>query len=309
VGFETELIKLVRNAADRDSPDWPAVGPGDDAAAVELEHAETLVVTTDMVVEGVHFTPETPSAAVAHKAMARCISDLAAMAARPLCSVAALKMGQETPESRHRELMEALPAAARELSAPLIGGDVGSGDGALVLTVTGIGVEGPAGLVRRNGARPGDAICVTGRLGGSIRGRHLDFRPRVKEALELVELADVHALIDISDGLSTDLLHIADESDVGVEVEAGRIPISPDAVELSRESGHTSLWHALNDGEDYELLFCLSPQEARQVEEHGLEGLEVTIIGRVTEDGNRYLISENGKRNQLHAEGWEHTTQ
>ena len=309
MGIETELIKLVRNAADRDSPAWLAVGPGDDAAAVALEQAETLVVTTDMVVEGVHFTPETPSAAVAHKAMARCISDLAAMAARPLCSVAALKMGHETPESRHRELMEALPAAARELSAPLIGGDIGSGGGALVLTVTGIGVEGPAGPVRRNGARPGDAICVTGRLGGSIRGRHLEFRPRVKEALELVELADVHALIDISDGLSTDLLHIADESDVGVEVEAGRIPISPDAVELSRESGHTSLWHALNDGEDYELLFCMSPKEARQVEDRGLEGLGVTIIGRVTEGKERYLVSENGKRSQLNAEGWEHTTQ
>ena len=308
MAIENDLIKLVRNAAARERPAWLTVGPGDDAAVLSLEKPENLVLTTDMVVEGVHFSPGTPCKAVAHKAIARCLSDLAAMATRPLCTVAALKMGEETPESRHRELVEALPEAARALSAPLVGGDVGSGSGALVLTVTAIGLAGPAGVVRRSNAREGDRICVTGELGGSIRGRHLEFTPRVEEALELVEVADAHALIDISDGLSTDLLHVAEESGMGAELEANQVPISPDAVELSKETGRSPLWHALNDGEDYELLFCVSPEHAQNLQNQGLRGLQVSIVGRIITGSRCYLTAEDGERSQLRAEGWEHTS-
>ena len=306
MGIEKDLISLIRDATSTVRPDWLEVGPGDDAAVIALQNPERLVVTTDMVVEGVHFSPGTPSGAVAHKAIARCISDLAGMAARPLCTVAALKMGEDTRESRHRELVAALPEAARNLCAPLVGGDIGSGGGALVLTVTAIGLAGPAGVIRRSGAQPGDMICVTGCLGGSIRGRHLQFTPRIEEALELVKASDIHAMIDISDGLSTDLLHIADESGVAVEIDAGSVPASPEAVELAKESGHPPLWHALNDGEDYELLFCTAPEEARQLESRGLRGLPVTIIGRVTSGKEHYLITSDGERTELHAEGWEH---
>lgn len=307
MGIESDLIELVRRAAGRDSFDWLEVAPGDDAAVVALTKPEKLVVTTDMVVEGIHFAPDAPCKAVAHKAIARCVSDVAAMAARPLCTVAALKMGENTPESRHRDLVRKLPQAAGALSAPLVGGDIGSGDGALVLTVTAIGLAGPGGVVRRDGARPGDRICVTGTLGGSIRGRHLTFIPRVEEALDLVETADVHAMIDISDGLSTDVLHIARESGAGVEIEAGKLPISPEAVEQAEESARSPLWHALNDGEDYELLFCVRPEDAARLEESGLSGLKVTAIGCVTENQDYCLVRKNGERMELHAEGWEHT--
>lgn len=304
---EKALVELVRRAAGGTLP-WLEVGPGDDAAVISLEDDGKIVLTTDMVVEGVHYAGDVPCHAVARKAIARCLSDLAAMAASPLCTVAALKTGGDTGESYLRGLVEALPEAARALSAPLVGGDVACDGGPLVLAVTGLGRVGPRGAVRRSGARPGDLICVTGDLGGSIRGRHLTFTPRVREALELVERADVHAMIDVSDGLSTDLLHIARESDVAVEVRADSVPVSEAARDLSEETGRPPLWHALNDGEDYELLFCVSREDARSVAEGGAAGLPVTVIGEVTEGAESHLVLPDGRREELKPGGWEHTS-
>jgi len=168
-----------------------------------------------------------------------------------------------------------------------------------------MGTPGPAGSILRSGAREGDHLCVTGELGGSIRGRHLEFRPRTREALELVRGADLHALIDISDGLSTDALHIARASGVGLRLEAAKIPVSADARKLAGDTGRRPLWHALNDGEDYELLFSVPAADAERLEESGVHGVPIHIIGTVTPERSE-IVEEDGSRCPLEAEGWEH---
>ncbi len=281
------------------------VGRGDDAAVVESPGGCTILLTTDMVVEGVHFESGTELELVGRKAVGRGLSDLAAMAARPLCMVAAVHLAGHA-QSEGRRLMEALIEAGEEFGAPLVGGDVAAGGEGLSVTVTALGEPGPAGPIRRGGARPGDAICVTGRLGGSQRGRHLSFAPRIPEAIALAERFDVHALIDISDGLSTDALHLAEAGGVSVLIRAGDLPISPDAVVQAEQSGRQPFWHALNDGEDYELLFCLPPSQVERLVAEGLEGIQATQVGEVTGRPESVLILPDGRRQQLQPGGWEH---
>jgi len=310
---ERELVEYIRQLAAGERPPWLEVGIGDDAAVLRVPDDSRVVVTTDSVIESVHFKAGTEPELVGRKAVARCLSDIAAMAARPLCTVAAVGFGRSYDDDACRRLCKALYEAARELSAPLVGGDVASGPGPTTVTVTALGTAGSAGVVTRSGARPGDAICVTGRLGGSIRGRHLTFRPRIPEALALAGRCRLHAMIDISDGLSTDALHIAEESAVGVVLRAADIPVSDDAVVLSRATGRPPLWHALNDGEDYELLFCLGVADARELARSGVAGaagerVGVSIIGEVVAGAASYLEAADGSREPLTAGGWEHLT-
>lgn len=302
---EKELIDYIRELTD-EQRSWLEVGVGDDAAVVETPGGGRLAVTTDMVVEGVHFESGTGMELVGHKAVARGLSDIAAMASRPLFSLAAVHFGPGADDSDARELVSAIADAAQRYGAPLVGGDVCRGGKALSVTITAVGTPGPAGLLLRSGARPGDAICVTGRLGGSIRGRHLTFEPRIEEALALADGFSVHALIDVSDGLSTDVLHIAEASEVGVLLVEDAIPISDDALELAEQTGRRPVEHALNDGEDYELLFCLSEKQAEPLVEKGLNGVEVSRIGEVTEAPDSHLLRPDGARECLRAGGWEY---
>jgi len=306
---ERELIELLKSLASERRPPWLDVGIGDDAAELELGGGQKLVLTTDMVVAGIHFSPETEAELIARKAITRALSDLAAMAARPLCTIAAVSFGTRPDGAFCRRLTEALWRTAQEFSAPLVGGDIAAGGGSLTIAVTVIGVPGQAGVVTRAGARTGDAVCVTGSLGGSIRGRHLTFTPRVREALELAAAAELHAMIDISDGLSTDLLHIAEASGVAMEIEAQRVPISQDAVALSQETGRDPLWHALNDGEDYELAFCLDWQDADRLARRGVRDVVVSKIGTVIPAGESRLVTPDGKTEILRAGGWEHLSE
>jgi len=304
---EGELIELLLEECSASARDWLTVGPGDDAAEVDLPGGSRVLLTTDMVVQGLHFEPEVAVRRVAWKAVARSLSDLAGMAAEPRCSLAAVKFAKDASRTEAREAVTALAESAEEMEAPLAGGDISVGGGPLSMTVTSVGTPGPAGRILRSGARPGDRVCVTGNLGGSIRGRHLDFRPRTREALELARRVELHALIDISDGLSTDVLHIARASGVGVELQAAVIPVSADARKLARETGRRPLWHALNDGEDYELLFCLPAADAERLQEEGLPDTPVSVIGTVVEERTE-LVDEDGTRCPLEAEGWEHST-
>jgi thiamine-monophosphate kinase len=282
------------------------VGIGDDGAVVELPGGTPVVLTTDSVVEGVHFEQGTEPALAGRKAAARGVSDVAAMAARPFCSVGAITFPGGWDEAECREVSRGLFEACREFSAPLVGGDLASGGERLTISVTVLGIPGPKGPVLRSGAQVGDAVCVTGRLGGSIRGRHLTFRPRVEEALALAEGFDLHAMIDISDGLSTDALHLAEASGQGLLLRAERIPLSGEAAALARQTGREPLWHALNDGEDYELLFCLPPRQAADLEETGICEVGVTIVGEVIEGGGSFLEGPGGRREPLEPGGWEH---
>lgn len=303
---ERDLIELIRGLAGGEPPPWLTLDVGDDAAVLELPGERQLLVTVDSVIEGVHFEAGTPMRAVGHKAMARALSDIAAMAGRPLCTVAAVGFPPGAGEGACRELVRALWDSAEELAARLVGGDLASGAGGLTVTVTALGTPGPAGVVTRAGARPGDALCVTGRLGGSSLGRHLTFRPRIEEALALAERFDLHAMIDVSDGLSTDALHLAEASGVGLSVQADAVPVSEDARKLAERTGRPPLWHGLNDGEDYELLFCLPRRAAEELARTGIRELPVSLIGEVTEGPDSHVVASDGSRTPLTPGGWEH---
>ncbi|NLW49798.1 MAG: thiamine-monophosphate kinase [Candidatus Brocadiaceae bacterium] len=305
---ERDLIRLILGLAGP-RPDWLNLDVGDDSAVIRVPGDCRLALTMDSVFEGVHFEPGTPMSAVGYKAVARAVSDIAAMAARPLCALAAVGFPSGADGGASRALISALWEAAEGLSVRLIGGDVASGAERLSVTVTALGTPGPAGVIARAGARPGDALCVTGRLGGSLLGRHLTFRPRVPEALALVERCDVHAMIDVSDGLSTDALHLAEAGGVGVRIRADAVPVSEDAGRMAGRTGRTPLWHALNDGEDYELLFCASRESAaRLAADGGLGSLPVTVVGEVIEGADSSLIMADGSAVPLRPGGWEHLT-
>src|SRR5579871_2502280 len=185
------------------------LGPGDDAAALDLSSGKSCLVTTDMLMDGVDFRlSEVEPNRVGRKAMAANLSDIAAMAGKPVAAVVAVALPKHRGESLAKELYLGLREMADAFNTALVGGDTNTWDGPLVISVTVLGEAVGRGIVTRAGAKPGDWLMTTGSFGGSILGRHLDFTPRVREALKLNELVELHAMIDVSDGLSADVHHI-----------------------------------------------------------------------------------------------------
>ncbi len=277
------------------------VGPGDDTAVLTGSVRQQLV-TVDMLMDGTDFwIAEVGARAAGRKAMAVNLSDIAAMAGIPTAAVVSVAL----PKVGGRQLAEELHLGLREVAeafgVPIVGGDTNSWDGPLVISVTLLGEATERGPVLRSGAKPGDWLLVTGPLGGSIRGKHLTFTPRVKEALELHAAANLHAMIDISDGLAADLNHILEESRCGAVLVAESIPISRDAVELSITSGKTALEHALGDGEDFELILAASLADGERMLR---EFPTLVKIGECVEEG--LWIEEKGMRRELQATGWVH---
>lgn len=306
---ERDLISFISGLQCDTSCPWLDIGIGDDCAVVDVEDDHHLVVTTDMLIVGTHCGPDTAPELIGRKAIARAMSDLAAMAASPLANLAAVSFPPDATELFCEELCRALWESADRFGGPLIGGDVSSGTTALTVTVTSLGLVQDGEAVARAGAREGDAICVTGALGGSLRGRHLRFSPRIREARKLVDRYSVHAMIDVSDGLSTDLGHICDCSGVGATLEADSIPVHEDLQEELEGTGAKNrdyVRRALNDGEDYELLFCVDENSARQVQNSGLGEVRVTIIGQVRSQRGMQLHWSDGRYEKLEEGGWEH---
>lgn len=281
-----------------------AIGPGDDTAALLLTPGRQCLVTTDMLLDGSCFIlAEAGARAVGRKAMAVNLSDIAAMAGRPVAAVASVGL----PRAGGRKLTEELYLGLREMAdafqTAVVGGDTNSWDGPLAISITVIGEATERGPVRRSGAQPGDWLLVTGPLGGSILGKHLTFTPRVREALELHAAADLHAMIDISDGLAKDLSHICDESKCGAVLRAEAIPITKEAEKL--QDGRRPLEHALADGEDFELLLAVSPANgARLLATQPLAGITLVHIGEFVPEG--LWLDECGARKPLKAAGYEH---
>jgi thiamine-monophosphate kinase len=212
------------------------------------------------------------------------------------------------PRQGGRALAEQLYRGLRELAdeydTAIIGGDTNSWNGPLVISVTLLGEVTGRGPVQRNGARPGDWLLVTGPLGGSIRGKHLTFRPRVQEALQLHALTNLHAMIDISDGLAADVGHLLTESHCGAVLRADAIPLTADAHAMN--DGRTALEHGLSDGEDFELVLALSPPDARQLlETQPIPGVQLTHVGECVDQG--LWLDENGRRRTLEASGYVHS--
>jgi thiamine-monophosphate kinase len=246
---------------------------------------------------------------VGRKALAVNLSDLAAMAARPLAGVVALALPRSGGMELARLLYDGLLPLAERYSVAVAGGDTNSWDGPLAISVTLLGKVTKQGPLRRSGARPGDRIVVTGAFGGSILGRHLDFEPRVSEALVLAERYRLHAGIDVSDGLSMDLAHVADESGCGAAIWPHAVPIADDARRLAERlsDGSTPLDHALGDGEDFELVLAVPPEEAdRMLAERPLT-IPLTVIGEFVPERGLWQADAAGRRSPLTPRGYQHT--
>jgi thiamine-monophosphate kinase len=299
---EFEYIRWLR----RQTPQDPRVliGPGDDAAALFWQADQVCLVTTDMLLEGSCFRlAEAGPRRVGRKAMAVNLSDIAAMAGRPVAAVVSVGLPRRSGRSLAEELYAGLREMADQFATAVVGGDTNSWDGPLVISVALLGEAIPPGPVRRSGARPGDYLLVTGPLGGSILGKHLDFTPRVREAQQLLRAAPLHAMIDVSDGLGADVFHLCEESGCGASLRAEAIPIAADAYKLA--DGRSPLEHALGDGEDFELVAALAPEDARRLlSEQPVAGITLVHIGECVDKG--FWIEEQGERKPLQPVGYVH---
>jgi thiamine-monophosphate kinase len=292
---ELDFIDWLRTQ--HPASEFVPVPQGDDLAVLKWRGDDLLLVGVDQVMDGVHFDSAIhPPRLIGRKVMNRNLSDCAAMACLPAAAVTTAALPRGVGIDYAKELYLGLREAADPFDCKIVGGDTGSWEGKLVLTVTILGRSAGIAPVTRCGAKAGDAIYITGPLGGSILGRHMTFEPRVALARQLAGTGKVTAMIDLSDGLARDLRHICRESGVGAIIEAAAIPIHEDANALSRQDGRSALDHALGDGEDHELLLTGHLD--------GL-GLPVARIGRIVQ-GNQVLLEREGRTEPLAVRGWEH---
>lgn len=305
--METEFIAWLRDRLPQHRS--LIVGPGDDAAIIDLGGRRDVVVTTDMLMDGVDFKlGEVDAKPIGRKALAVNLSDLAAMAAEPTAVVISLALPVVGAFALATKLYEGLIPLAEQFDTAIAGGDTNTYDGPLVISVTAFGRLAERGPFLRSGARAGDELLVTGDFGGSILGKHLSFTPRVKEALALRRY-DVHAAMDVSDGLSLDLSRLCTASGCGAELNVDRIPIAAAARELSRQrnDGHTPLDHAFSDGEDFELLLAVPPDEAKRLcDEQPLGDVRLTSIGRLVAAPGLWSVDKSGTRTPLAPRGYLH---
>ncbi len=291
---EFDLIDWIRSQ----TASSPGVhtGIGDDLAVLRWDAADLLLVGVDQVLDGVHFDSSAHGPEqIGAKVMNRNLSDCAAMACLPAAAVVTVALKRGTPIAFAQGLFLGMKRAADVYDCPIVGGDTAAWEAPLAVTVTLLGRSAGITPITRGGARPGDGIYVTGPLGGSILGRHLTFEPRIHLARKIAQTGQVTAMIDLSDGLSRDLRHICRQSGVGAILDAGLIPLHPDAHTLAARDGIAALDHALHDGEDHELLLTghLDADPA------------LTRIGTITE-GETILLNTPTGPQPLPAKGWEH---
>lgn len=305
--MENDLLRWFRETLP--SHKQVLLGAGDDAAIIQLSDGANLVATTDMLMDGVDFrVSEHEASRIGHKALAVNLSDLAAMAARPVAALISLCLPRHGGESFAKALYTGMIPMASQFGMAIAGGDTNSWDGPLVINITAFGEVQPGREWRRSGAQHSDLVFVTGSFGGSIVGRHLTFIPRVNEALWLAEHLDVHAAIDVSDGLSLDLARLCEASGIGAALHLEKIPVSEAATILSdsRQDGVSPLMHALSDGEDFELILAIRPIEAaRFFGEHPEWKERLTEIGRFVQPPGLWSL-EGGDLKPLQPRGWEH---
>jgi thiamine-monophosphate kinase len=305
--MESDFIAWLRRCVPA-HPRLP-LGLRDDAAVVSATGCGDIVVTSDLLTEGVDFRlHDCQAAAIGRKAVAVNLSDLAAMAARPVALLVSLALPRTGAATLARALYDGILPLAAEFEAAIAGGDTNTWDGGLVISVTALGELTARGPLRRDGAQPGDSILVTGSFGGSLLGKHLTFTPRVREALALHARYELHAGIDVSDGLSLDLSRLAAESQCGAAVKLAAIPVDPAAFELTRQqpAGPSPLEHALADGEDFELILAAAPGEAQRILQQQPLDIPITCIGRFVPQRGLWQENPDGTLAELTPRGWQH---
>ncbi|MFT7641135.1 MAG: thiamine-monophosphate kinase [Pirellulaceae bacterium] len=300
--MEAELIQWLRDNVPRFGK--ADISIGDDAAVLPAPNSR-LAVTVDTLMDGIHFrSGELALEQIGRKALGVNISDLAAMAAEPSAAVVSLTI----PNSMHlddvKRLFDGMFELSRRFEIEIVGGDTNSWDGPLTISITAFGMERGGGFWTRSGARVGDTLMVTGGLGGSILKQHYEFVPRIDEAMHMLKEYEIHAATDITDGLARDLTHILEASRCGAVLEQSAIPISAAARELARSTGRSPLDHALNDGEDFELLIATSGSHAERMLED--PKLDIVAIGRCTDSEQLLQRDDNGDETVLAPGGYQH---
>jgi len=310
---EKTLIERIRK---RSSSAPPIVtGIGDDTAVLRIPHGHEALITTDFSLEGVHFRREWhPAEVVGHRCLTRGLSDIAAMGGKPIAAFLSLAIPGSLPQSWVDNFLRGLLKLADKSRVPLAGGDTAQSPNGVLADIVVLGSAPRGRAILRSGAKPGDQIYVTGELGGSAAALNLLFSGRTLRhhdyphhfcptpRLEVGQFLSAHkiasAMIDISDGLSTDLTHICEESAVGAHIEADSIPLA----RIGRPTRPVDLKSALHGGDDYELLFT-APRHKRVPSR--IAAVPITQIGHINKS-KRIVLSKAGTETELKPQGWQH---
>jgi len=312
---EKALIARIRRQAAKKN--GIIAGIGDDCAVLRIPPGHEALVTTDFSLEGIHFRREWhPPESVGHRCLTRGLSDIAAMGGQPIAAFLSLALPRTLPQKWVDEFMRGLLSLAQKFSVSLAGGDTAESPGGVLADIVVLGSVPKGKAILRSGAKPGDRIYVSGELGGSpatLRRmmerpkrklsprdfpRHFFPEPRLAIGRFLREKGLASAMIDLSDGLSTDLAHICDESGTGAQIESVSIPIAS----IGRPAHEVNLTSALHGGEDYELLFT-APRHKRVPGR--IAGVPISEIGRITSN-KRVLLTMDGEGFELKPQGWQH---
>jgi len=329
---EFGLIDRISKRFEKNVPST-VYGIGDDAAVIDAGN-EYLLVSTDMLIEGPHFNLQyVPLKHLGYKAVAVNVSDIAAMNGRPEQITISLGISNRFSIEAVDELYEGIKAACKNFNVDLVGGDTTSSPAGLVINITVLGRVAKDKVVYRNGAKPGDIICVTGDVGAAymglqvlerekevflanpemqpdiekyeyIVGRQLKPEARMDVIYDLQEHNVVPtSMIDVSDGIASELFHISSQSGVGVKIFEDKVPIASETYDTAIEMNLDPITSALNGGEDYELLFTISPPDYEKLKNHP----DIHFIGHAHNDPKQnQLITKAGNVFALKAQGWTH---
>ena len=305
---ELELIKSL--TAGLPSNEQTVLGAGDDCAILDLGSPEQdHLFKTDAIVETVHFLESAEPERIGHKALGRAMSDIAAMGGYPVSAVVTIGLPSPADTERARAIYDGLSSLAARFHTSISGGETVRSQEGLWISVAIIGSVGKGRAIRRRGSAPGDVLMVTGELGGSLDGKHLDFTPRLAEAQWIAEHGFARSMIDLSDGLATDLRHLLKPDDLGCDLLKASIPVSRAATARAREGrGDPAPVAALSDGEDYELLFTAQASRAVEIVDawkSRFPETRLTVIGRLSQEPGLRFHTEEGFR-ILREHGYDH---